>query len=71
MCIPVDSMLWALVTRVRDEGYRVRPEDLRALLGSGCSAARAREVLEREAGAHPGSAAFGAALEALVQAERE
>jgi hypothetical protein len=66
MCIPVDSMLWALVTRVRDEGYRVSRDDLRALLGSGCSAARAREVLEREAAAHPGPA-FVAALETLAQ----
>jgi hypothetical protein len=70
MCIPVDSMLWALVTRVRDEGYLVSRQDLAALLGSGCSAARAREVLEREAAAHPGSAAFGAALETLAQLEQ-
>jgi hypothetical protein len=51
MCIPVDSMLWALVARIRDEGYRATPGDLRALLGSGCSGLRAREVLEREGAA--------------------
>jgi len=65
MCIPVDSMLWALVARIRDDAYPVRPDDLRALLGSGCSRQRAREVLEREAAAHPG-APFGAALEVLA-----
>jgi hypothetical protein len=65
MCIPVDSMLWALVARIRDEAYLVRRDDLRALLGSGCSPARAREVLERQGAAHPG-APFGAALEVLA-----
>jgi hypothetical protein len=54
MCIPVDSMLWALVARIRDEGYAATEADLRALLGSGCSVARAREVLGREGERHPG-----------------
>jgi hypothetical protein len=69
MCIPVDSMLWALVARIRDEAYLVRRDDLRALLGSGCSPARAREVLGREGVAHPG-APFGVALEMLETLER-
>jgi hypothetical protein len=68
MCIPVDSMLWALVARIRDDAYIVRRDDLRALLGSGCTPARAREVLEREAAAHPG-APFAAALDALGSLE--
>jgi hypothetical protein len=53
MCIPVDSMLWALVARIRDEGHVATESELRALLGSGCSAARAREVLGREGQRHP------------------
>lgn len=61
-------MLWALVARIRDDGYRVSRDDLRALLGSGCSQARAREVLEREAARHPG-APFAAAIEALASLE--
>jgi hypothetical protein len=68
MCIPVDSMLWALVARIRDDGYGVSRDDLRSLLGSGCTPARAREVLEREAVAHPG-APFAAALEELASLE--
>lgn len=68
MCIPVDSMLWALVARIRDEGYEATPADLRALLGSGCTPVRAREVLEREASSRP-ERPFGAALEALAQAQ--
>jgi hypothetical protein len=44
--------------------------DLRARLGSGCSASRGREVLEREAAAHPGPA-FAAALETLALVERK
>jgi hypothetical protein len=48
MCIPVDSMLWALVARIRDEGYVPSEADLRALLGSGCSRDRARQVLSSE-----------------------
>jgi hypothetical protein len=63
MCIPVDSMLWALVARIRDDGYLVTDTDLRALLGSGCSRDHLREVLER---ADRGSApAFARALEVL------
>jgi len=58
-------MLWALVARIRDESYRVTRADLRALLGSGCSRERAREVLEREGASHPG-APFAAALETLA-----
>ena len=64
MCIPADSMLWALVARVRDEGYVVTGGDLRALLGSGCTRARAREVLEGQAARHPGRP-FAAALAVL------
>jgi|HubBroStandDraft_2_1064218.scaffolds.fasta_scaffold348339_2 hypothetical protein len=48
MCIPVDSMLWALVARIRDEGYVATEADLRALLGSGCTRDRARQVLSSE-----------------------
>jgi hypothetical protein len=63
MCIPVDSMLWALVARIRDNGYLVTDTDLRAPLGSGCSRARLREVLER---ANDGNTpAFARALELL------
>jgi hypothetical protein len=62
-------MLWALVARIRDESYRVSRDDLRALLGSGCSRERAREVLEREGARHPG-AAFAWALEILATLER-
>jgi hypothetical protein len=65
VCIPVDSMLWALVARIRDDSYTVSRDDLRALLGSGCSHARAKEVLEREAARHP-AAPFGLALETLA-----
>ncbi len=64
MCIPVDSMLWALVGRIRDEGYVASEADLRALLGSGCTAARARTVLAAEAERHPGRP-FGEALAVL------
>lgn len=64
MCIPVDSMLWALVTRIRDEGYTVTADDVRALLGSGCSRGRAREVLEAQAAQH-GGAPFAAAIAQL------
>jgi alkylated DNA nucleotide flippase Atl1 len=53
MCIPVDSMLWALVARIRDEGYVVTRQDFAALIGSGCSPARAREVLAREGSSCP------------------
>jgi hypothetical protein len=62
-------MLWALVARIREESYRVSRDDLRALLGSGCSPGRAREVLEREAARHPG-APFASALEILATLER-
>jgi hypothetical protein len=41
-------MLWALIARVRDEGYEPTREDLRALMGSGCSRARLAEVMGRE-----------------------
>jgi hypothetical protein len=64
MCIPVDSMLWALVRRVREEGYVVTEADLRALLGSGCSAARVREVFGGERDRQPGRT-FGEALDLL------
>jgi hypothetical protein len=64
MCIPVDSLLWALVSRIRDDGYEATQRDVQALLGSGCSAARAREVLEREAALHP-EAPFESALRFL------
>ena len=47
MCIPVDSMLWALVARIRDDGYVATAADLRALLGSGCPRVRLREVLDQ------------------------
>lgn len=57
-------MLWALVARIRDDAYVATEADLRALLGSGCSAARAREVLSREAAARP-DRPFAAALRAL------
>jgi hypothetical protein len=53
MCIPPDAMLWALVARIRDEGYAPTVDDLRALLGSRCPRERAREVLAREAERHP------------------
>jgi hypothetical protein len=67
MCIPVDSMLWALIARVRDDGYLVTDTDLRALLGSGCSREHLREVLER---ASPGNtSAFVRALEVLSTLE--
>jgi hypothetical protein len=64
MCIPVDSMLWALVARIRDEAYAPTEGDLRALLGSGCSKARAREVLAREGASRP-DRPFAAALRLL------
>ncbi|HEY8041376.1 MAG TPA: hypothetical protein VIF15_16335 [Polyangiaceae bacterium] len=64
MCIPVDSMLWALVARIRDQGYMASEADLRALLGSGCSRERAREVLAGEAARH-GGRPFAQALAAL------
>jgi hypothetical protein len=66
MCIPVDSMLWALVGRMRDDGYVATEADLRALLGSGCSVARAREVFGAERDRHPGRP-FGEALEVLAR----
>ena len=66
MCIPVDSMLWALVSRIRDEHHEATPADLKALLGSGCTLARAREVMGREALAHPG-APFASALQRLAE----
>jgi hypothetical protein len=52
MCIPADSMLWALVARIRDEGYAASEADLRALLRSGCSRQRAYEVLSSEGRRH-------------------
>jgi hypothetical protein len=64
MCIPVDSMLWALVVRIRDEGYVASPADLGALLGSGCTVDRARDILERERASRP-DRPFDAALAAL------
>ena len=64
VCIPADSMLWALVTRIREEGYLASADDLRALIGSGCPRERVKEVLEREAPGHP---AFRAALVSLEQ----
>lgn len=67
MCIPVDSMLWALARRIRDEAYVATDADLRALLGSGCSAERARTVLASEAEKHPGQP-FAEALSALARA---
>jgi hypothetical protein len=66
VCIPVDSILWALVRRIRDEGYAATEADLRALLGSGCSAARVRTVLAGEAERHPGRT-FAQALEVLAR----
>jgi hypothetical protein len=62
VCVPVDSMLWPLVS------YRATRDDLRALLGTGCSRERAQEVLEREGASHPG-APFGVALEVLATTE--
>lgn len=53
MCIPVDSMLWALVARIRDDAYFATEADVRALVGSGCPRARVREVLEREGQVRP------------------
>jgi hypothetical protein len=64
MCIPVDSMLWALVRRIREEGYVATEADLRALVGSGCTPARAREVLAGERERHP-AAPFAEALAVL------
>ncbi|HEY8088811.1 MAG TPA: hypothetical protein VIF09_13220 [Polyangiaceae bacterium] len=66
MCIPVDSMLWALVRRIRDEGYVATDADLRALRGSGCSAERARQVLGSEGEKSPGKP-FDEALRALAR----
>jgi hypothetical protein len=66
MCIPVDSMLWALVRRIRDEGYVASDADLRALRGSGCSAERARQVLGSEGEKSPGKP-FAEALRALAR----
>jgi hypothetical protein len=69
MCIPADSMLWALVARIRDDGYAATAEDMRALVGSGCPAPRVREVLQGEmqrAGAR--GAAFARAIEVLERA---
>jgi hypothetical protein len=60
MCIPADSMLWALVTRMREGGYTASEADLRALLRSGCSAERVQHVLASQTGA-----TFGDALAAL------
>jgi hypothetical protein len=57
-------MLWALARRIREEGYVATESDLRSLLGSGCSAARAREVLRGERERHPGRP-FTEALAAL------
>ncbi len=68
MCIPVDAILWGLVGRIRDDGYRATREDLRALIDSGCAASRAREVLAREAALHP-AAPFAHALSCLDEAE--
>lgn len=53
-CIPADALLWALVARIRDVGYRATEPDLRGLLGSGCPRDRIRDMLVREAAAHPG-----------------
>jgi hypothetical protein len=64
MCIPADSMLWALVTRIREDGYVPTARDFAALIGSGCSRARIRDVFAREAAA---SAAFRDALVTLEQ----
>jgi hypothetical protein len=64
MCIPVDSMLWALVARIRDEGYVASEADLRALLRSGCTRDRARLVLSSE-GQRRADRPFAAALTAL------
>jgi hypothetical protein len=61
-------MLWALVARIRDTSYAVSRDDLRALLGSGCTRARARQVLEREAASHP-AAPFEIALQMLAALE--
>jgi len=66
MCIPVDSMLWALVARIRDEGYLASERDVRALLRSGCPAKRVREVLASQ-GSGRSERAF---LEALAVLER-
>jgi hypothetical protein len=66
MCIPVDSMLWALARRIREEGYVATEADLRALLGSGCSTARARAVLVSERDRHPGRP-FAEALAVLAR----
>jgi len=67
MCIPADSMLWALAVRIRDERYAATVEDMRALLGSGCARARIREVLSAEAARWP-AAPFSVALSALEKA---
>ena len=64
MCIPVDSMLWALVARIRDEGYVATRDDFLALIGSGCPRARAHEVLARE-GAQCPDARFVVAIATL------
>lgn len=66
MCIPVDSMLWALAARIRDQGYVASEADIRALLGSGCTAVRAREVLGREGDRHP-ERPFAEALAVLAR----
>ncbi len=69
MCIPVDSMLWALVGRIRDERYVASASDFRALLGSGCTKERIREVLRIEAARSPErSASLGDALRVLEDA---
>ncbi len=67
MCIPVDSMLWALVARVRDDGHVPTTEELRSLMRSGCPRARVREVLAREGERHP-DRPFARALAALDEA---
>ncbi len=57
-------MLWALAARIRDERYAATADDMRALLGSGCSKARIREVLGTLAATWP-EAPFSVALSAL------
>jgi hypothetical protein len=81
MCIPADSMLWALAARIRDERYAATVEDMRALLAafggggggrastvaSGYAKARIREVLGALAAQWP-AAPFSVALSALEKA---
>jgi hypothetical protein len=80
MCIPADSLLWALAARIRDERYAATVEDMRALVAAlggrgdanadanGRARARIREVLRAEAARWP-AAPFSVALAALESLE--